>query len=735
MPRSLVPSPNEEAWFKEEATQKLKIERLVAARKQSLQWCRRKTNNQSEKNRQKQISVQLQATKSKLSDLKEKGDDIKEELDIAMASVGEAFDDADKENAAERDAKRAKLLEDYKTAAAKRHRAALKQLNEVKERQRAEETQLLELKKETRAQENTRTKQLLKMPLQNSQPLIEVPSLQAAKKPALQGLDAFTKTYYHLPVSGIGVVHERSLAVKEAKDAKTLASEVEKMMEECRSKLKQSKQAREERADVRGSAALQKVQLKNVLEDVTSQLDRYAVYNRTRKQPSTLRTNVFASNLARESTQKQHQIDLEHAVEDIFDRHTQVVDMVLPSSVKFENVDYTLDTVEEKSEIGSVLEEEVADTKPEALAQVTVSSPSMSDTSLDKDPAIEDNLAAGSRPSLNLYFPLHSDLSSEQSPDRADTMCEAERIMRKTEEIEADSTHDTGLSHYTVEREGSMTCDTGEDTIDLEPRPITPLADTGKMSPIQIIDHSLSFSASSNSQASTSTLKRPSDTTICNEDKMKDVIEQRALDLSSLIKDQLKLNSELKALGKPLNTSVNIEEVNQPPPISYIKTTPHNLSLQSKYTSTPSTSSGKSSSSFEEIIQSLLTSSQVSSDKSGGVSRASDSLSQHTLSQNSSLVSETLPPGLVDHVIPRDLLTPGVVKRTSLSGGSWDQSKLASRDVSSASSGGSSSSQRCGKLKSESVSSGLSELQKQLARINSHLSEIEKIKDTDNLIK
>ena len=53
------------------------------------------------------------------------------------------------------------MLEDYKTAAAKRHRAALKQLNEVKERQRAEETRLLELKKETRAQENTRTKQLV----------------------------------------------------------------------------------------------------------------------------------------------------------------------------------------------------------------------------------------------------------------------------------------------------------------------------------------------------------------------------------------------------------------------------------------------------------------------------------------------------------------------------------------------------------------------------------------------
>jgi hypothetical protein len=79
---------------------------------------------------------------------------------------------------------------------------------------------------------------LLERPLQNSQPLVEVPKVQATSKPALQGLDAFTKTYYHLPVSGIGVVDEKSLALGEVKDAKTLASEVEKIMEDCRSKVR-----------------------------------------------------------------------------------------------------------------------------------------------------------------------------------------------------------------------------------------------------------------------------------------------------------------------------------------------------------------------------------------------------------------------------------------------------------------------------------------------------------------
>ena len=66
----------------------------------------------------------------------------------------------------------------------------------------------------------------------NSQPLIEVPNIKIPKP--LHGLDAFTKTYYHLP-AGIGVVDERGMT--EEMDANTLAKEVEETMEDCREKV------------------------------------------------------------------------------------------------------------------------------------------------------------------------------------------------------------------------------------------------------------------------------------------------------------------------------------------------------------------------------------------------------------------------------------------------------------------------------------------------------------------
>jgi hypothetical protein len=58
----------------------------------------------------------------------------------------------------QRDAKKAQLLEEYKSAAAKRHRTALKHLNEAKEKQRKEEKKVRELKKKIRVEENTRTR-------------------------------------------------------------------------------------------------------------------------------------------------------------------------------------------------------------------------------------------------------------------------------------------------------------------------------------------------------------------------------------------------------------------------------------------------------------------------------------------------------------------------------------------------------------------------------------------------
>ncbi|KAL5267617.1 hypothetical protein ACHWQZ_G004605 [Mnemiopsis leidyi] len=701
MPRSLIPSPNEEAYIMEQAIQKQKRERLVAARKQSLVWCRHKTNNQQIKNKQKQISDQLEATKTKLSELNEKEAEIKKELENAMSSVGEAYFDAKKENSEERDAKKAKMLLDFRVAAAKRHRAALRQLNKAKEQQRAEQLKIIERKKEIRIHENTRSKELLERPLQNSQPLIEVPELEACSKRALRGLDAFTKTYYHLPISGVGVVDEKSLDAKDTKDAKTLASEVEKMMADCRAQLQQSKQAREERADVRGNAALQKVQLKNVLEDVTSKLDKYAVYNRTRKQPSMVRTNVFASNLAREITQKQHQMDLEHAVEDIFDRHNEVVEMVLPSSVKFENVHSSLDTVMERSEVEPLQET----TQPSPIPEVCVSEPSSSpDDKIETDS--DEYLANESRPSLNLYFPVHSDISSEPSPARDEHDSD---IAAVNEADESEQMGEEAMNNETIEVSTDVSRETVDETQDLEP--VTPLPGIRKKLSTVDLTSSSSSSAPSVSNSSISTLKSVPVTATAQEIKGSEINNKHALDLSSLIKDQLKINNELRAMGRPLNTSVEVEELSpkQPPPIVYTK----DIS-SSRHSSTPS--EGKSSTSFEEIIQELLSSSQVSSNRSAEVSKASDSMSQHTLSTDNSLVSQTLIPHLAD--------------QRSVVSGSLAQSQLSSRDVSSASSGGSGKS---GKLKSASASSGLSELQKQLARINSHLSEIEKIKDKDNL--
>ena len=481
--------------------------------------------------------------------------------------------------------------------------------------------------------------------------------------------------------------------------------------------LQQSKQARDERADVRGNAALQKVQLKNVLEDVTSKLDKYAVYNRTRKQPSMVRTNVFASNLAREITQKQHQMDLEHAVEDIFDRHNEVVEMVLPSSVKFENVDSSLETVLERTEVESLEEEK---TKPSPIPKVCVSEPSgAADEKIDSDS--DEDLAVNSRPSLNLYFPVHSDISSEPTLERGEHEPETEEV--QVAEISGDVSQDKSeytdeeeeINNETVDRQTDVSRETGDETKDLEQ--VTPLPGLGKKSSIADVTDLSTSSGPSVSNSSTSTLRNVPVTTIAQDIESNEVSNKRALDLSSLIKDQLKINNKLKAMGRPLNTSVEIEEMSpkQPPPIVYTKDTA-NSSSHSRCSSTPSTN--KSSSSFEEIIQELLSSSQVSSNKSAEVSKASDSMSQHTLSTDNSLVSQTLTE------------TPRVEDHRSLLSGSLAQSQLSSRDVSSASSKGSGKS---GKLKSASASSGLSELQKQLARINSHLSEIEKIKDKDNL--
>lgn len=59
MPRYLIPSPNEEAEILERARLQQKKERILAARKQSLEWCKLRTSDHIRKNKQKRISDNL----------------------------------------------------------------------------------------------------------------------------------------------------------------------------------------------------------------------------------------------------------------------------------------------------------------------------------------------------------------------------------------------------------------------------------------------------------------------------------------------------------------------------------------------------------------------------------------------------------------------------------------------------------------------------------------------------
>ena len=77
---------------------------------------------------------------------------------------------------------------------------------------------------------------LLQNPPKSSQPLVEIPKA-VENRPLHGGLDAFNKTYYHLPTD-IGVVEELSMGDKSVKDAKALAEEVGNVMNEYRLKVR-----------------------------------------------------------------------------------------------------------------------------------------------------------------------------------------------------------------------------------------------------------------------------------------------------------------------------------------------------------------------------------------------------------------------------------------------------------------------------------------------------------------
>ena len=59
MPRVLRPSPNEEAAIREFQQRNQKVERLKAARKQSVDWCRKKTSSHVIETETKSVNQQL----------------------------------------------------------------------------------------------------------------------------------------------------------------------------------------------------------------------------------------------------------------------------------------------------------------------------------------------------------------------------------------------------------------------------------------------------------------------------------------------------------------------------------------------------------------------------------------------------------------------------------------------------------------------------------------------------
>ena len=499
--------------------------------------------------------------------------------------------------------------------------------------------------------------------------------------------------------------------------------------------LQESKQARDERADVRGSAALHKVQLKNVLEDVTSQLDKYCIYSRTKKKLSSRQTNVFASNLARENTLKQHQVDLEHAVEDIFDKHNPVLDMVLPSSHKFETTatESILETIEETSEFSS------RSTSPKQNETEVMNDTAISDKTLQNtddsakvrtNEVSEDELGDESRPSVKLYFPLHSDASLAQSSEEE----AAARLEDKSHDIEDIVKQSCDITEDIAD-EFTIADDAENDTLQLR----QPYMSTSAVD----LDHSLV------------------DTIVMDESNYVGSSQgtEGSLDLSKLIRDQLEINAELKGLCRPLNTTVEEaeqEDMYQPPPISYTSPTSQSNTSHSNTThsSTSHTNTSPSTSSFEEIIQELLSSSSEQS--ANNSSKLSDSISQHTLSQNSSVVNQKLTPPSESAVsressvsrdpsvsrdqqwleqsrgqIPKSVAQEGSLVKLNDRG---EEHSIVSKQGYLKSSPNSSSLSITSKVSTgskASVSSSLSNLQNRLVRINSQLSEIERIKEND----
>ena len=64
MPRTLLPSPNEEAFILQKAKLKQKRERIIAARNQSTEWCKRRTTDHLTQLRTQNLNDKLQVFNS-----------------------------------------------------------------------------------------------------------------------------------------------------------------------------------------------------------------------------------------------------------------------------------------------------------------------------------------------------------------------------------------------------------------------------------------------------------------------------------------------------------------------------------------------------------------------------------------------------------------------------------------------------------------------------------------------
>ena len=506
---------------------------------------------------------------------------------------------------------------------------------------------------------------------------------------------------------------------------------------------------------MRGTAALNKVQLQNVLQDITGKLDLVASRARTQKKPSSVHTHVFASNLARQNTAKQHQIHLEHAVEDIFDSRRSALEMVLPSSKQLSDK-ISEASEEEAAEESSVQEivpdislsglglssfEETVNDAPEHDVSDTNSPTEEVTSEREVDPALE------SRPSLSLYFPVRSDISSEQSNQGQHTLSGYSTCSGS--EVSQDLTR--------VTEDNELEDTPGNNITDLE-------SVLSKLGP---------------------TANKPS--------------ENPGLDLSSLIRDQLQMNKDLRALARPLKTNIDDSLTPSHPPVVTFSRPSVGSSTSSRNTA---------GSSFEEIVQELLSAasqntSKGTQDTSNGVqdttrgdeSDATNSLRERSMSSMSGTISHHTLSSMSQHTmssLKSDLTktsTPNSEGKPGKGFGEADVSQISSLDyekhfremseisgdssvggVSRVSSRGrvsyqgkententgrfsnGSSVQSKGSERTSQVSSiasyksagsgrskgsggsGLRELQDQLARINGQLSEIGKIKNKDEVI-